>query len=46
MLYATDYRDIDGIIIPTTRQATPGRATTSSSRSRCWSPSMGKITIH
>jgi hypothetical protein len=33
--YATDYRDVDGIIIPTTGGFTPGRATTSLSRNRC-----------
>ena len=37
--YATDYREVDGIVIPTTRRTTPGRVTISSSQSRCWSPS-------
>lgn len=33
--YATDYREADGIVIPTKRRIYGWRATTSSSRSRC-----------
>jgi hypothetical protein len=45
-LYATDYRDVDGIIFPTTRRAYTGEGESGFEREPMVAIDMAKITIH